>query len=241
MIRHVSQPMAIPTSDRKGGAHDKQQDDVGGDLGAATAAATAAWKMTMAAASLKRPSLCSTCDQPPRHVDAAGNRLDGHGSGGATMAPSAMAAGMPMPGIMSHAAPATTAVEITTSATASMISVRQRTRNTAQELRWAVAKSSGGRKMGRISSGGICHVRETRDESQRHGQQQHQHGVGQPSRSPRPTATTVASSSPTMSANWSMCLLSPRVRPRASRLEARTVPPLPYRDGRAGLPPLRRR
>ena len=36
-----------------------------------------------------------------------------------------------------------------------MSKVRQRTRKTAHELRWAVAKSSGGRKMGRISSGGI--------------------------------------------------------------------------------------
>ena len=61
-----------------------------------------------------------------------------------------------MPGIISHAAPATTAVETTTSATASMSRVRQRTLKTAHELRWAVAKSSGGRKMGRISSGGIC-------------------------------------------------------------------------------------
>ena len=109
----------------------------------------------MAAASLKRPSLCSTvisrrgmCTRPATDSTATG-------SGGATMAPSAMAAGIPMPGIMSHAAPATTAVEITTRATASMMSVRHRTRKTAQELRWAVANSSGGRKMGRISSGGI--------------------------------------------------------------------------------------
>ncbi len=75
------------------------------------------------------------------------------GSGGATMAPRAMAAGIPIPGIMSQAAPATAAVDTTTRATASMISVRQRTRNTAHELRWAVANRSGGRKMGRISSG----------------------------------------------------------------------------------------
>ena len=78
------------------------------------------------------------------------------GSGGATMAPRAIAAGMPMPGIISQAAPATTAVETTTRATASISRVRQRTLNTAQELRCAVAKSSGGRKMGRISSGEIA-------------------------------------------------------------------------------------
>jgi len=123
------------------------------------------------------------------------------GSGGATMAPSAMAAGTPIPGIISHAAPATAAVLMTTSATASMISVRHRTRNTAHELRWAVANSSGGRKMGRISSGSISRSGKPGMKVRATARRSIRTGYGSRSLSPSPTATTVASSSPTIRAS----------------------------------------
>ena len=93
----------------------------------------------MAAASLNRPSLCSTVISRRGMWTRPATDSTATGSGGATMAPSAMAAGMPMLPIISHAAPATTAVVTTTRATASSTMVRQRTRNTAQELRCAVA------------------------------------------------------------------------------------------------------
>ena len=96
------------------------------------------------------------------------------------MAPRAIAAGMPMPGISSQAAPATAAVETTTRATASMIRVRQRTRKTAQELRCAVANSSGGRKIGRISSGGISSSGKPGMKVSAAARMQHQHRIRQP-------------------------------------------------------------
>ncbi len=77
------------------------------------------------------------------------------GSGGATIAPKAMAAGIPMPGIMSHAAPATTAVDTTTRQQPSAAMSASGHGKQPQELFCAVAKSKGGRKMGRISSGEI--------------------------------------------------------------------------------------
>gem|GEM_PF-4282906 len=90
---------------------------------------------------------------------------------------------------------------MTTSATASMISVRQRTRKTAHELRWAVANSNGGKKMGRISSGAMSRSGKPGMKVSPTARSSIRTGYGSRSRSPSPTATTVASSRPTMSAS----------------------------------------
>ena len=93
----------------------------------------------MAIASLNRPSVCSTVISLRRILTLLAMASTATGSGGATIAPSAMATGRLSAGAMNQAAPAATAVVATTSRTASSTSERQRRRKIDQELRWAAA------------------------------------------------------------------------------------------------------
>jgi hypothetical protein len=116
-------------------------------------ASTAVWNTTSAVASLKRPSLCNTASSLRGIRTGPATASTATGSGGAAIAPSAMAAEIPIPGTSAATVPATAVTVATTSATARKAMLRHRARNSAHEVRWAVANSSGGRNSGRISSG----------------------------------------------------------------------------------------
>ena len=121
----------------------------------AIAAAIAVWKMTREAASLNRPSDCSV-DMIRRGIETVpATASTATGSGGASIAPSAMAAAIEIPGMRNRADPATAATVTPTRATAMPRIVRQRIENSAHDVFCAAAKSSGGRNRGRMSSGSI--------------------------------------------------------------------------------------
>src|SRR5699024_6173715 len=118
-------------------------------------AAIAVWKITREAASLNSPSLCRV-ELIRRGIDTVpATASTATGSGGASIAPSAIAAEMVIPGMRSRADPATAAAVTPTRATAMPRIVRQRMAKSAHEVFWAAAKSSGGRNSGRMSSGSM--------------------------------------------------------------------------------------
>ena len=192
-----------------------------------TVASTAVWNTTSAVASLKRPSLCSTESSLRGIRTGPATASTATGSGGATIAPRAMAAEIPIPGTSAAAVPATAATVATTSATARNAMLRHRARNNAHDVRWAAAKSSGGRNSGRISSG---------SRSKRSGRpganatptpsRSISAGHGSRSRSPTPTSNTAASISPTTRTRVS----TGRQRVRQGAAHRRTV-----RESRLGV------
>src|SRR4051812_40925030 len=203
-----------------------------------TVASTAAWKTTSAVASLNSPSLCSTVSSRRGIRTGPATASTATGSGGATIAPSATAAVRPRPGTSAAAVAATAATVATTSATARKAIERQRERNSAHDVRCAVANSSGGRNNGRIRSGSSANV------SGRPGANATaspsttiRAGQGRRSRSPTPTRTTAASMKPTTSRRTSTGTACPvgisRGRARRGRRDGARAPGRAPRGRRA--------
>src|SRR6185437_1112664 len=108
-------------------------------------AASAVWNTTSEVASLNRPSVWSTPTIRRGMRKGPATASTATGSGGATAAPSAMAAVRVIPGTMAAAVAATAVIVTATNAIARPTIARQRARNSDQDVRWAVANSKGGR------------------------------------------------------------------------------------------------
>ena len=162
----------------------------------------------MDAASLNKPSVCSTVMMRRGMPAGSATASTATGSGGAMAAPRTMAAATPKPASRKYAAVPTANAVATTNSTERLTMVRHCSRITPQLVRRASAHSSGGRKIGRMRSAGISTAGMPGTKTAAVAGITRSAGHGNPTRSPMATMMTVPMRRPTRTNSIPMCIFS---------------------------------